>query len=712
MRKFMKKMVHSKLLSPFQCWAAFMVFERRSEMLLEKFGKKWMYRTVSRVMESWKLFVEVSVKQRDEDNMFERKAGAVLAKMMNARLFRIFNGWRENATETRRNRDIVKKFVTKMRMGGVRRSIVTWRELVSTRKFLRRICNRMIGGHESKMLAMGFSSWKRFMLSLGQDEVDRLISLNDELTKKLEAQVEQIEDLEEHIRGIFGQQTEKAVKVLHKMLHSQLNAGFNAWRANVEEQKHHEQILRKFGNRIRLSSANKAFHSMRENANQRRFLRRFVRKITVGKRERLLMAGLRTWKEAAAYLREHQTEDHIRGLEDKIEEMQDVLEMYEARYAVEIRAKKDKAKKVILKLLNGNMVVAFEFWRDCVEKEKKNEEIRVKFAKRMRFRGAMKAIQCWKEMVHERKFLRRLLHRVFGGKEAAALSAGFRTWCDSVRGYKEGEEHAVIEKLEGVCIEQSGTIDALREDLDFYKNQIESLQSEKMASSKKAMKNFIALWQNKGLLKVFSAWKGLVTGMSERKMLMQRVVLKWQNKLVTKIFRSWANFVADRIKRATRTKAVEEGEWQDFLRDARKVSTPKGGGGGRGRGEGGGGRTFFGSDEENSHDGSNERGGRWGREEVVKSRERTPTMEEIGALEYLSPKAIRNMNTSQVKSELAARGLPTTGSKPALIARLTACQDFLSPKATRVTYRKPHWEDAAGEDIGKEIKKYARDVLR
>jgi hypothetical protein len=595
-----------------------------------------------------------------------------------------------------------------MRMGGVRRSIVTWRELVSTRKFLRRICNRMIGGHESKMLAMGFSSWKRFMLSLGQDEVDRLISLNSELTTKLEAQLEQIEDLEAHIRGIFGQQTEKAVKVLHKMLHSQLNAGFNAWKANIEEQKYHEQILRKFGNRIRLSSANKAFHSMRENANQRKFLRKFVRKMTGGKREKLLMAGLRAWKEAAAYLREHQTEDHINELEDKISEMQDVLEMYEARYAVEIRAKKDKAKRVILKLLNGNMVVAFEFWRDCVAKEKKNEEIRLKFAKRMRYRGAMKAIQCWKEVVHERKFLRRLLHRVFGGKEAAALSAGFRTWCDSVRGYKEGEEHAVIEKLEGICVEQSNTIVTLREDLDFYKNQIESLQSEKMASAQKAMKNFIALWQNKGLLKVFSAWKGLVTGMSHRKTLMQRVVLKWQNKLVTKIFKSWENYVKARIKKATKTRAVEEGEWQDFLRDARKVSSSP-----VHRKDGT--TVFFGSDEENSQDGLNDGGGRWHRrreerEEVVKPRERTPTMEDIGALEYLSPKAIRGMGTSEIKSELAARGLPTAGSKPALIARLTACQDFLSPKTIR--HRKPHWEETEGDDIGKEIKQYVSDVLR
>jgi len=440
MRKFLTRMVQAKLLAPFKCWTEFVVFDRRCEALLDKFGKKWMYRTVCKVLESWKEFVVVSRQQREDDNAWEWKVASVLAKMTNSRLYRIFNGWRENTTEMRRNRDIVKKFVKRMKLDGVRRSIVTWRQLVATRKFLRRICNRMIGGHESKMLAMGFSSWKRFIQSLGQDEMDRMISLNEELSTRLKAQVEQIEDLESHIRGIFGQQTEKAVKVLHKMLHSQLNAGFNAWRANIEEMKHHEEILRKFANRIRLSSANKAFHSLRENASERRFLRRFVKKMTGGKRDKFLMAGLRTWKEATAYLRENAVDDQIRALENEIDEMRDVLEMYEARYATEIRAKKDKAKRVILKLLNGKIMVAFEIWRDALFQEKRNEEIRLKFAKRMRFRGAIKAIQCWKVMVHERKFLKRLLNRLFGGKEIAQKSAAFRTWCDSVRGYKEGEE--------------------------------------------------------------------------------------------------------------------------------------------------------------------------------------------------------------------------------------------------------------------------------
>jgi len=225
-----------------------------------------------------------------------------------------------------------------------------------------------------------------------------------------------------------------------------------------------------------------------------------------------------------------------------------------------------------------------------------------------------------------------------------------------------------------------------------------------MVATQKAMKNFIQLWQNKGLIKVFTAWKGLVSGMVQRKFLMQRVILKWQNKLVVKIFRSWSTYVKGKAKKIRRDKEVEEGEWQDFLRDARKVSTPKG------RGGGGGGRTFFGSDEENSYGGANDDFDPGDRDEKS-VRNRTPTMEDIGALEYLSPKTIRNMNTAELKDELANRGLPTPGSKPALIARLTACQDFLSPAANITSRRSSYWETKS-DQVGDLIKDKARSMLR
>ena len=519
--------------------------------------------------------------------------------------------------------------------------------------------------------------------------MERLVNLNKELSRKLESQIEQISDLEEHIRGIFGQQQEKAVGVILRMFHSQLHAGFCAWRANVEEIKRHESILKKFSKRIKNSLASKAFLSFKANAAERKFLKKFVKRMCGDRRTKMLSAGFISWKSSVAYLKENDAEIELDRLYGEVDDLQEILTMYESRYAKELLAKKGKARRVILKLLKGKIHVAFEVWSEWMKQEQRNETLRIKFAKKMRFRGAMKALACWKALVHERKFLRRLLMRMFGGKEMTLKSAGFRKWCDSVRGYKKGQEKQVIEKLEDVCVKQSDTIDRLREDLSFLQNQIGTLQSEKASNAQKAMANFIALWQNKGLFKVFTAWKGLVAGMHQRRLIVQKIVLKRQNKLVLKTFKGWSSYVSANLARQKRSHLVKEGEWQDFLRDARtgSLGTPKESAAGNKHGA-----AFFGDDDENNvGDHNTTRGYGGGRD--ARAHGSTPTMDEMGALEYLSPKTMRSMTTQALMAELKRRGLPVNGTKPALMARLTACQDFLSPRSSKAMlniYRTGH----------------------
>ena len=170
MKKFVTKMVHSKVQNALSTWHEFLVFERRNEALLQRFAIKFMFRTASKTFETWKAYVAIRLRERGENDAWERKASAVLGKMMNSKLYRVFNNWRENAAELKRNREIVLKFVKRMKLSGVRKSVTSWKELVKTRKWLRRICSRMIGGHERKMLSIGLESWKvscaQFFVSL------------------------------------------------------------------------------------------------------------------------------------------------------------------------------------------------------------------------------------------------------------------------------------------------------------------------------------------------------------------------------------------------------------------------------------------------------------------------------------------------------------------------------------------------------------------
>jgi len=354
--------------------------------------------------------------------------------------------------------------------------------------------------------------------------------------------------------------------------------------------------------------------------------------------------------------------------------------MYEARYAVELLAKKDRAVAVVIRMTLGKVLSAFTCWKEVVEKDKHDEQLLRKFVKRMYFRGVVKAIDCWKEVVHERKFLRRFMQRMLGGRDINMKSAGFRTWVDSVRGYKDGEEKVVIVQMENFLKQKNEQLEDLTEELSFLRNQIEGLQSEKMASDLKNMKKFIEVWQNKGLHKTFNAWKVWLNEINNTSKILARSVLKWQNNLVEKVFVTWRNWhrLEMKEKKNRRMKQEKEGEWQNFLRRRGE------------KGEGG--------DENNSRriNTSSPFGGGRG--------------DDGGDLRLISPQSIRTMAESDLRESLRMRGLPTNGSKAAMIARLTACQDFLSPRTVGIT-RKMRGGEGVSDNISSSISMFANGLV-
>ena len=88
---------------------------------------------------------------------------------------------------------------------------------------------------------------------------------------------------------------------------------------------------------------------------------------------------------------------------------------------------------------------------------------------------------------------------------SSSKSAAIRTWQDSVRGYKEGEEKIVIAKMEQALVDHSNEIQDLNEQNEFLKNQIDALNSEKMATNMKNMKKFLSGCLNLHLNHAFSS---------------------------------------------------------------------------------------------------------------------------------------------------------------------------------------------------------------
>ena len=188
-------------------------------------------------------------------------------RMMKSSMVRTFFLWKENVDEIVHNRHVVSKFVNRMKMSGASRAIVKWRELVHTRQRLRKFINKMVGGKRSMLLLSGFNSWNMYTKNHQSNHLEKAVEELEEIckeqTSKMQAQMDQIEELEEHIRSAMGVQTEKAVRVIHKMINSKINSAFNSWIDHIELLKRNEALMLKIANRIRYRGVSMSIASWR-----------------------------------------------------------------------------------------------------------------------------------------------------------------------------------------------------------------------------------------------------------------------------------------------------------------------------------------------------------------------------------------------------------------------------------------------------------------
>jgi hypothetical protein len=138
-----------------------------------------------------------------------------------------------------------------------------------------------------------------------------------------------------------------------------------------------------------------------------------------------------------------------------------------------------------------------------------------------------------------------------------------------------------------------------------------------------------------------------------------------------------------------------------------KKATGKGGGGSRSF-------HFDDVDEQGESDYENDERGRAGsRREGSGGVTRAPSYNELAGEDALSPEEIRRMSTGELQKELMKRGLPTSGSKPALIARLTAVSDFLSPRSKNAVFRGSSSmlrDDDEADDVTRHISSFASEL--
>jgi hypothetical protein len=107
---------------------------------------------------------ETNAKQRQQ--MIEQKSRQVLMRWKNMLLYRCFDGIRKNAEQEKRERYLVGKFVTTMKMRGVRACLNRWGEYTEERQLCRRVMKKVIGRYTKQGILGGWNRWREVRVLL------------------------------------------------------------------------------------------------------------------------------------------------------------------------------------------------------------------------------------------------------------------------------------------------------------------------------------------------------------------------------------------------------------------------------------------------------------------------------------------------------------------------------------------------------------------
>ena len=208
--RFVKKMMNRSLHVTFLSWNQYTMSERRNKFIFKKFASRMKNQQITKSLESWKSFTLKRKLAKQSERTNEQKVSGVLARMLKATMVRTFFAWKDDTAETIKNRHIVAKFVNRMRMGGVMKSIAKWRELVAMRVRMRKFINKMIGGKYTKSLFAAMNTWKLWNSNFSSNNLERAVVELEDIVNgqqtKMKLQMKQIAELEEHIRNTFGVQ--------------------------------------------------------------------------------------------------------------------------------------------------------------------------------------------------------------------------------------------------------------------------------------------------------------------------------------------------------------------------------------------------------------------------------------------------------------------------------------------------------------------------
>jgi hypothetical protein len=435
-----------------------------------------------------------------------------------------------------RNRHLLESFSKKLFLRQQFKSVETWKEYVGTRKWLRGIMNRCLGGKNMKLKSAALRSWKHFVDDAATIDLEEVTS---DLRKKLDDMTSRYKSMERQLERLKGSaETQKEMeksntlrRTMFRMLSSALGSAFHVWCDNAKRWKTQQTVVERNIRRWQLQGASRCLNRWVNLTRERQWLRKFVKRM-IGGRDFLLMSkAFDHFKAFVEHLKEEGLNMEIHTLMQRCEYLEEKFMKQKLQNSQEALA---RVKRTIASMQQGSMRVVFAAWKKVHEDEKDNIAKSKRFFAKM-MRGV--EVRCFKRWVifkTSRSNDRKLIRRVFNHVVMKEIHVAFKTWAEFVRFEKRNE---VIIRRVGMKMARGTYSRCFRAWMNFLaavRDEREENERLERLLKKAAMKMMRMCFTQ-----CFQSWAEFVRGRKRERNLLNKFSMRMKNKTLFNCFNNW-----------------------------------------------------------------------------------------------------------------------------------------------------------------------------
>ena len=595
-----RRMTHKLQFSALNSWVDFKSKRRRVKSLTMRWFNQKENGEIQTAWNSWMSHTKAiarleqeSIRQRQFDEKITSECDKklklslkIVQAMVDGCRSSALQSWKSFVVDRKRQRMVVGRFLTKLKMRSCVMCFNTWRGFTTERQRLRSMVRRMMGNQELKRMATSFFLWRKVSYALNGGEMIARIKELEDVNRKLQTDFDILTARNALLDGSLSvskqHKKQMGLKQAHKMIeiwtnktlfnvltswkdftaqsvrakivsrrfmsrwqNRSVSVSFLTWKDAVAETIRHEALVKKYAARLFKASLSKVYLAWTAYVQQKKYHKIVVARFRSRYNNYNVFISINSWKAFVAergklrsfvkrWIAKQQNANLLSGWNKWVLYVH-TIKRYEAMSLAE-KVKEDQRILILKKntqtvfrtlqtMIDSNLSYGFNEWRRWVEQERVNSVIIKRYILKMQNQSMLGSYLRWVDHVIERREMRMFIRRMLGGKRDQQLSAGFNSWRDLTLYLREQEQMRLLE--ENAC-----KIEDLSMEL--------SMKEKRMRDQGKlTAANMFAL-KLKGILgATFTAWKNDAKREVTTRHRIRLIAAKFMNRNLSRAFTTW-----------------------------------------------------------------------------------------------------------------------------------------------------------------------------